>query len=62
MSENTFRSKRTKLEAKGFPNRIDDLDGTDGDAVERWIDMRSGIGTSVSENAQGLLGTIYDKT
>lgn len=43
MSEETFHGRRPKLEAMGFPRRDDFLGGWDADAVERWLDVRSGL-------------------
>ncbi len=36
-------SNRDRLEAEGLPQRDPLLDGTDADAVEVWLDRRSGI-------------------
>ena len=38
-----FKENRARLEAEGFPQRDDLLGGTDGDAVDHWLDRRSGL-------------------
>ena len=38
-----LRDNRPNLEAAGFPQADDLLGGTDGDAVNHWLDMRSGM-------------------
>lgn len=42
-SEGWFSSNRGKLEAHGFPLRIQLLNGWDEDAIEAWIDQLSGL-------------------
>ncbi len=42
-SEPWLKSNRDRLEAEGLPQRDPLLDGTDADAVEVWLDRRSGI-------------------
>ena len=41
--ESWLRDNRALLEVAGFPQADDLLGGTDGDAVDRWLDMRSGM-------------------
>lgn len=40
-SESWLRDHRDKL--IGFPKRDDELGGTDGDAIEAWLDVRAGL-------------------
>jgi hypothetical protein len=42
-SETWFHANRADLEAQAFPKRDDFLGGWDADAIERWLDLRSGI-------------------
>lgn len=44
VSEHTFRKRRPELEAVGFPRFDDVLKGWDSEAIEHWMDHRSGIG------------------
>ncbi len=46
--ESWLRDNRPRLEVVGFPQIDDLLGGTDGDAVNHWLDIRSGI-TDASE-------------
>ncbi len=41
--ESWLRDNRRRLEAAGFPQADDLLGGTDGDAVNRRLDTRSGM-------------------
>ena len=41
--ESWLASNRANLEAEGLPKIDPLLGGTDADAVERWLDYRSGI-------------------
>ncbi len=41
--ESWLRDNRPRLQAAGFPEVDELLGGTDGDAIERWLDVRSGI-------------------
>lgn len=59
MSESTFARKLPILEAKGFPRRNDLIGGWDGDAIELWLDVQSGIGSTADDDK--LMGTIYDR-
>ena len=43
MSESAFGAKQAELEGLGFPHRDDFFDSWDADAVERWLDLRSGL-------------------
>ena len=43
-SQPWLKSNRDRLEAEGFPQPDPLLGGTDADAVEAWMDRRSGIG------------------
>lgn len=43
MHVSTFRSKRGALIKEGFPPYDDLLRGTDGKALESWLDDRAGI-------------------
>ena len=51
-SETWFRRHREYLEHLGFPRRDEDLEGWDGDAINHWIDSKSGL-PSESEPDQG---------
>ncbi len=42
-AETWLRDNRPNLEAAGFPQTDELLGGTDGDAVERWLDERAGL-------------------
>jgi hypothetical protein len=42
-SENWFREHQSRLEKKGFPKFNAEFDGWDAVAIERYIDMKSGI-------------------
>ncbi len=42
-AETWLRNNRSRLEAAGFPGIDDFLGGTDGDAIERWLDGRAGL-------------------
>ena len=41
--ESWLRDNRPQLEAAGFPQIDDLLGGTDGEAVNRWLDGRAGL-------------------
>ncbi len=41
--ESWLHDNRPRLEAAGFPEIDDLLGGTDGDAVNRWLDERAGL-------------------
>ena len=41
--ESWLKDNRDRLEAEGLPQRDPLLDGTDAEAVEAWLDRRSGI-------------------
>ncbi len=45
-SESWLKINRDRLEAEGLPQRDTLLDGTDADAVETWLDRRSGLSTA----------------
>ncbi len=47
-SEVWFGQKRRQLEQMGFPRQDEFLGGWDADAIERWIDERSGLFSSKS--------------
>ena len=42
-AETWVRDNRPNLEATGFPQTDELLGGTDGDAVDHWLDTRSGM-------------------
>lgn len=42
-SDNKFRTWRLRLEAQGFPRRDELLAGWDGDAIQAWLNRRSGL-------------------
>ena len=42
-SEGWFRTKQPKLEEAGFPQEDKLLGGWDIDAIDRWLDKRSGL-------------------
>ena len=44
-SESWFGRNRPRLEAEGFPRFDPLLGGTDGDAIDAWLDQRSGLAT-----------------
>ncbi len=52
-TEPWLKSNRGRLEAEGLPQRDPLLDGTDADAVEAWLDARSGL---AGESYDGGLG------
>ncbi len=41
--ESWLRDNRPRLEAAGLPEIDEILGGTDGDAVNRWLDERAGL-------------------
>ena len=41
--ESWLRDNRSRLEAAGLPEIDEVLGGTDGDAVNRWLDERAGL-------------------
>ena len=43
MSESGFVNRRPGLETRGFPQRDDFLQGWDANAIEAWLDRRSGL-------------------
>ena len=44
MSESWFHRVKPKLLRHGMPDWDDLLGGYDGDAIETWLDRRSGLG------------------
>lgn len=44
-AESWLAQHRSRLEAQGFPRRDPLLGGTDGDAIDAWLDQRSGLAT-----------------
>lgn len=50
MSVSSLSSKRHALETKGLPKQDPDLGGRDADAIERWLDGRSGISNVHTED------------
>ncbi len=52
-SESWLYSHRAELETQSFPPKDDFLGGTDADAVEAWLDARSGL---TGESYDGGLG------
>ena len=58
MCESTFREKRPRLEAEGFP-KIDPLTGRrDCRAIENWMDVRAGLAQDGRDN--GLMAKIEE--
>ena len=49
-----FRDHRAELEAKGFPRYDDLLKGRDGDAIEAWLDRRSGLAAAANDKQAWL--------
>lgn len=47
---NWFHDHRAELEAMGFPAYDEFLGGWDADAIELWLDKRSGIISADNEN------------
>ena len=58
MSASNFHNKRAAYEAAGFPRYDDLLRGWDGNAIERWLDNRSGIDPSSSAPGDRLMEKI----
>ena len=58
--ESWLRDNRLRLEAAGFPQADDLLGGTDGDAVNRWLDMRSGMADDSETNDGELSRRLED--
>ncbi len=52
-TEPWLKNNRDRLEAEGLPQRDPLLGGTDADAVEAWLDARSGL---AGESYDGGLG------
>lgn len=48
--EDWFREKRVDLEEAGFPAYDELLKGWDGNAIEAWLDQRSGIAVTMTSN------------
>ena len=47
--ESWLRDNRPRLEAAGLPEIDEILGGTDGDAVNRWLDERAGLAVRYEE-------------
>ncbi len=62
-SKSWLASNRARLDADGFPRRDPLLGGTDADAVETWLDRRSGItnGTLAAADADPLMEALNDR-
>lgn len=56
MSEEKWRGRRAEYEALGFPKRDEFLGGWDADAIERWLDVRSGLASPAP--GDGLRGAL----
>ena len=55
MCENTFRNRRGRLEELGFPKMDEAVEGWDSEAIEAWIDKRSGLKTGFATNLEAEL-------
>ena len=55
-----LKEHRAELEAAGFPTCDEFLGGTDGNAIEAWMDRRSGL-AQVANDEQALLEAINGK-
>ena len=55
MSENKFKKALPGLQAAGFPGADELVGGYDAAAIEKWLDLRSQITTSVGEQPDGAL-------
>ena len=53
-SEQWFASNHTAIERMGFPKKDKLLGGWDAEAVEAWLDKRSGVRDASSEEEQML--------
>lgn len=54
ISEETFRTRRPMLEAAGFPRYDTVMAGWYSGAIERWMDRRSGLVSSVNDEQAWL--------
>ncbi len=61
--ESWLANHRPRLEVEGFPPRDALLGGTDADAVETWLDRRSGLanGTLAAADADPLMEALHDR-
>lgn len=57
---NWHRNHRAELEAMGFPAYDEFLDGWDADAIELWLDKRSGIDADNSGADNDLDGRLEE--
>ena len=53
-SESWLHSHRAEFETQGFPTKDEFLGGTDADAVEAWLDMRSGLADDREEQLSDI--------
>lgn len=53
-SESWFSGKRSELESKGFPPYDDFLGGWDADAIDLWLDQRSGLNVEYASSDPAL--------
>ena len=58
LTEPWLKNNRDRLEAEGLPQRDPLLGGTDADAVEAWLDRRSGL--AADGGHKGLLERIEE--
>jgi hypothetical protein len=54
-----FRRSKALLEAQGFPQKDDLLNGWDSKAIEMWMDRRSRIELPANDAEGELLGAIH---
>lgn len=54
----TFRTRIEKLVGQGFPQEDDLLGGWDANAVERWLDRRSGLDNDTGFQKEIWLGLL----
>ncbi len=59
-AETWWRDNRDRLEASGFPQVDEVLGGRDADAIELWIDKRSGL-TDNNDNNDALMTRLREK-
>lgn len=58
--EATFRQRRKELEGLEFPAHDAILGGWDSDAIEDWLDRRSGLGSGFQSVDDALMDALDD--